>query len=130
MTLPRRTAVLAAVTLGALPVLAACSSSADEGSPIGVQAAKDQCLVKPQVVKPGPVNVQVNWSGEGPGEVYVYGEENGSYTKVVGEIEDLTDGLTKTFTVDLAEGKYEVSCKLVSATDGIRVPIEAANRAS
>ena len=62
-------------------------------------------------------------SANGEAEVYLYGSENGKYTKIVGEVEGLSTGLTKSFTADVPPGSYEISCK----SDGkdLRVPVTA-----
>ena len=34
-------------------------------------------------------------AADGEAEIYLYGQDNGSYTKIMGEAEGLTSGLTK-----------------------------------
>ena len=119
----RRTALVASAALvAALPLLSACSSSSSAVA-VNVQAGKDICTVAPAEVAPGTVSVNVNWVGEGPGEVYLYAEENGAFTKVAGEVEDLTNGLTKSFTADVTTGQYEIACKVGSDQVGVRKPL-------
>ena len=55
-------------------------------------------------------------SGSKVNEFYVYEND-----RVVGEIENISPGLTRTFKVDLSEpGTYQTACKPGMSGDGIR----------
>jgi len=104
-----RSALRAAAALLVLPVLAACASAA-EGTPVTVKGTAGACDVSPASVKPGAVTITATWDGEGTGEVYLYAEENGAFTKILGEVEDLTT-TPKSFTAEVEAGTYEVKCE-------------------
>lgn len=117
--------LLAAAPLLVAPLVGCASKSGGGSSPIAVQAGKGTCTVAPAAVKATQVSVNVNWTGEGPGEVYLYAKDDaGAFTKVVGEVEDLTDGLTKTFTADVTPGAYEIACKTSATDPGTRRPLQ------
>lgn len=120
---PRLTVRIAAVAALTVPLLAACTSSGSSAQGINVQAGADICTAAPAEAKAGTVSINVNWVGEGPGEVYLYAQENGEFTKVAGEVEDLTDGLTKSFTAEVTAGDYEIACKVGADTVGARTPL-------
>jgi hypothetical protein len=101
-----------------LPVLAACSSSSSPAAEgVNVQAGADICSVAPAEVKAGPISVNVNWVGEGPGTVSLYAEADGAFTVLTGQVGDLTDGGTTSFTADVTTGQYEISCAVGSGAD-------------
>jgi len=56
-------------------------------------------------------------------EVYVYGEQDGAYTRVISEVENIGPGTSRDMEVDLAGGTYEVACKPGQTGDGIRTQI-------
>lgn len=106
-----RTALRAAAALLVLPVLAACTS-ADPGTstPITVKASAGACDVTPTSVAQGSVTITGTWDGEGVGEVYLYGSQDGEFTQILGEVEDLTT-TPKSFTADVTKGTYEIKCE-------------------
>ena len=57
-------------------------------------------------------------------EVYVYGKgSDGDFDKVVGEVENVAPGLSRSFAVNLAGGSYELACKPDQTGDGIRTAL-------
>lgn len=68
----------------------------------------------------GPTTFEVTNTGSSVTEVYVYGEENGEYTKVISEVENIGPGTSRDMAVDLASGTYEIACKPGQTGDGIR----------
>lgn len=132
MPISRRAAL---ITLGALtPLFAACGGdagggSASEGSSraaVAVTAGDDECIVERTDLEAGPTTFTVTNSGSEVTEVYVYGEENGEYTRVVSEVENIGPGTSRDMEVDLAGGTYEVACKPGQTGDGIRTQITVA----
>ena len=90
---------------------------------VTVQATDSACQLSSSTLTAGKVTVTATSSAGGETEVYLYGQENGNYTKIMGEVEGLTSGLTKAFTADVPAGTYELVCK----SDGkeLRVPVTA-----
>jgi hypothetical protein len=105
-----RIALSTAAALLVVPALAACSNSASSVATVTVKAGVGTCDVSPTSVPPGQITISATYSGDGTGEVYLYAEENGAFTKILGEVEDLTT-TTKTFTADVTAGTYEVKCE-------------------
>lgn len=116
----------AALTL--LPValvLTACSGAADAdpadrgGDAITVTATDSACDVARTEAPAGTVEFTVTNTGSVVNEFYVYAEGD----RVVGEVENIGPGLTRSFHVDLSEpGTYETACKPGMVGDGIRTP--------
>jgi iron uptake system component EfeO len=104
----RRTLVASALLL--IPVLSACSSSAASVATVTVKAGSGTCDVAPASVPKGTITVSATYSGEGTGEVYLYAKDGDAFTKILGEVEDLTSA-AKTFTAEVAPGTYEVKCE-------------------
>jgi iron uptake system component EfeO len=111
-------------TLGAALLLttAACGS-ADEASPgggkrgIGVEASDTACTVERTEAPAGTIAFTVRNAGSKVNEFYVYGEGD----QVVGEVENLTPGATRTLHVQLAApGTYQTACKPGLKGKGIR----------
>jgi uncharacterized cupredoxin-like copper-binding protein len=112
--------------LGALaPLLAACGgddggSSSTSGTTVAVAASEDSCKVERTKLEAGAVTLAVTNKGSSATEVYVYGEKDGEYTRVIGEVENIGPGTSRDLDVDLAGGSYEVACKPGQKGDGIR----------
>jgi iron uptake system component EfeO len=111
-------------TLGAALLLttAACGS-ADEASPaggkggIGVEASDTACTVERTEAPAGTIAFTVRNAGSKVNEFYVYGEGD----QVVGEVENLTPGVTRTLHVQVATpGTYQTACKPGLKGKGIR----------
>lgn len=118
--------------LAAIPAVAACSS-ATTGTPTGtaspsvpegtitVIAADNTCDISTRKVKPGPTNFNVSNKGSDVTEVYVYGKEGDSFSKIVAEVENIGPGTSRSMTADLVAGNYEVACKPGQTGKGVRV---------
>jgi iron uptake system component EfeO len=116
------------VVLGAALLLAttACSSSDDTGSgdgadagkgPIVVEATDSACKVARSEAAAGTIEFTVKNTGSKVNEFYVYGEGD----QIIGEVENVTPGLTRTFRVEVATpGTYETACKPGMKGKGIR----------
>lgn len=105
-----RIALSAAAALLVVPALAACSNSAASVATITVKAGVGTCDVSPTSVPKGQITVTGSYTGDGTGEVYLYANENGAYTKILGEVEDLASA-SKSFTADVSPGTYEIKCE-------------------
>ncbi len=108
------------LTLG----LAACSGTSDDGDdaaggagPITVTASDTACEVSRTEAPAGTVEFSVTNSGTKVNEFYVYAEGD----RIMGEVENVAPGLSRTFIVELAEpGTYETACKPGMVGDGLR----------
>lgn len=109
-----------------LPValgLAACSGGAGSGGtadgkgPITVEASDTACEVSRVEAPAGTVEFTVTNSGTKVNEFYVYAEGD----RIMGEVENVGPGLSRSFHVELAEpGTYQTACKPGMVGDGIR----------
>ena len=136
---PARSLTAIALAVSSLGLLVACG---DGGSAAGsasakptfssvptndvtVQATDSACQLSSSTLTAGKVTVTATSSAGGETEVYLYGQENGNYTKIMGEVEGLTSGLTKAFTADVPAGTYELVCKSdgKELTSGRAVPL-------
>lgn len=117
----RRLPVLigATVVLAATTTLAACTSKAS-GASVKVTSKSDACELSVAKIASGKTTFEVTNSGGDATEVYVYGEGN----RIMGEVENIGPGSTRSFVADLGGGKYEVACKPGQKGDGIRTELE------
>lgn len=117
-------AALAVVGLVA-PALAGCGtdSGGTSGSGIAITATDDSCQVAETQLASGKATFSVTNKGSKTTEVYVYGQQDGKYTKVISEVENIGPGLTRELNADLAGGEYEIACKPGQTGDGIRTRI-------
>ncbi|MEV4561782.1 cupredoxin domain-containing protein [Kitasatospora sp. NPDC049285] len=125
MRSPRALPVLAAALL-ALPLVAACggngktaSSSADAGK-VAINATDTACEIAGTDFQAGDVTFAIHNKGGRATEVYVYGEQKDTFTKVVTEVENIGPGTSRDMPVKLAPGTYEIACKPGQTGDGIR----------
>ncbi len=124
--------VLAAVVVVATGTLAACGSTSGGAAPSGsgaggaltVTVSDGACDVSTATLTAGTVEVTATSKAGSEAEVYLYAQENGAYTKILGEVEGLSNGLSKSFTATVPAGSYEVKCE--SGGKEIRVPVTAA----
>jgi hypothetical protein len=113
--------LLAAPLLLAGAVLAGCGGSGSgSGTEVEVSASEDACTVSETELEAGSTTFAVTNDGDQVTEVYVYGEKDGAYTKVVSEVENIGPGTSRDMDVDLAAGSYEIACKPGQKGDGIR----------
>ncbi|HEY2948964.1 MAG TPA: hypothetical protein VGJ53_11290 [Micromonosporaceae bacterium] len=120
--------VVFAAGVCALGTLAACGDdpTGAKGAGVAVTATDSTCAVATTTFDPGPVTFTVTNKGNQTTEVYVYGEHDGAFTKVIGEVENIGPSLTRDLNVTLPGGKYEIACKPGQTGDGIRTPISVA----
>jgi iron uptake system component EfeO len=125
---------VAVLFLGALaPLLASCGgadagTASSSGSTVAVAAGDDTCTVERTKLAAGAVTLAVTNKGSSTTEVYVYGEDEGKFTRVIGEVENIGPGTSRDLDVDLAAGSYEVACKPGQRGDGIRTPITVSGK--
>lgn len=117
-------------------LLAACSSSGDEGSvpaavtTIAVAATDTECTLDQETVASGPIEFTVTNSGNEVTEVYVYGQSGDAFTTVISEVDNIGPGVSRDMSADLAPGTYEIACKPGQTGDGIRTPLTVTGDAS
>jgi iron uptake system component EfeO len=123
------TLVPALLALLSAPFLSACGSSdAASGPKIVLEASDDACTVARSTLPAGPVTFSVTNTGRKVTEVYVYAQQNGSFSKTVGEAEDIGPGVSRDLSVNLDKGTYEIACKPGQQGAGLRtkLTVEAA----
>ena len=111
--------LLAAPLLLAGAALAGCGGSGS-GTEVEVTAGDDSCELSDTELDAGSTTFAVTNDGDKVTEVYVYGEKDGAYTRVVSEVENIGPGTSRDMDVDLAAGRYEIACKPGQKGDGIR----------
>ena len=106
------------MSLGALALASfACTSSSADA--IRVISTDTECIPERTTFDAGELTFEVKNDGDEPTELYVFGEGD----KVISEVENVGPGTSRTLTVDLAAGRYELGCKPGQTGDGIRAPI-------
>ena len=116
---PRSLALAAALAVPALAVTGcAAQDTADPaGNAITVNATDTACEVSRTTTPAGQVEFTVTNAGSKVNEFYIYAEND----RIVGEVENISPGLTRTFHVDLSDpGTYQTACKPGMVGDGIR----------
>jgi iron uptake system component EfeO len=114
----------AGLGLAVLLATAACSGSdrtapTSGKGPIAVEASDTACTVERTEAAAGTIEFTVRNTGSEVNEFYLYGEGD----QIVGEVENLTPGLTRTFHVDVSTpGTYQTACKPGMKGKGIRAP--------
>lgn len=118
---PRALALVPATAAIAL-TLSACgggsdAKTADGKGPITVTANDTTCEVARAEAPAGTIEFTVSNTGTKINEFYVYAEGD----RIMGEVENIAPGLTRTFHVEVAEpGTYETACKPGMVGKGIR----------
>ncbi len=145
MSLVRTSGRPAVALVGAvgLLALAACSSSGGSGGaggaggsasatagggggPIVVTATDTQCDVSATSAAAGTITFQVQNTGSKVNEFYVYGAGD----RIVGEVENITPGLSRELKVEIAEpGTFTTACKPGMVGDGIRAAFTVTGKA-
>ena len=100
-----------------IALAAALAAPAALALAITVAASDTTCEVARTQAPAGQVEFTITNTGSKTNEFYVYAQGD----RIMGEVENLTPGLTRTFHVELAEpGTYETACKPGMVGDGIR----------
>lgn len=116
MSSPFVRAALGGVALAS--VLTGCSSndtSAD--ATVTVTSSDDACDISTTEAGAGSLAFEVTNSGSQETEFYLYGDDGVS---IIGEVEDIGPGLTRTMVVEAEPGSYVTACKPGMVGDGIR----------
>lgn len=114
--------------VGASPMLlTACGqepdAAASSDTAVTVAASDDTCELDRTDLQAGDVTFAVTNKGSSVTEVYVYGEDDGEFTRVVSEVENIGPGTSQDLRATLAAGTYEVACKPGQTGDGIRTTV-------
>jgi plastocyanin len=111
-----RVHVVVGVLLGvvALGALAACSSDAADVT-VTVTGTNDGCSLSADELEAGTIGFEFTNDADDVNELYVVKADG----DVVGEVENVTTGTTRTLTADLVAGDYLVRCKPGQSGDGI-----------
>ena len=124
-------ALLAAGSLGG--TLAACgggakteSTAGGSGGPIAVKATDNSCEVAQNALTAGTHLFAITNAGAKVTEFYVYAAGD----RVVGEVENITPGLSRELRVELPAGSYQTACKPGMIGDGIRTALTVSGSAA
>ena len=113
--------------VGASPLLFACGQGTPDAgaadSAVAVAASDDSCDLDRTDLEAGEVTFSVTNKGSSVTEVYVYGEDDGEYSRVLSEVENIGPGTSQDLQVSLPAGSYEVACKPGQTGDGIRTAV-------
>ena len=117
----RRPLGSALLVVAALAVLAGCSGSDDAtaGTTIDVSSTAKACELSATTAKAGTVAFAVTNDGSAETEFYVKSKDG---KKIIGEVEDIGPGVTRTLKATLDEGTYTTSCKPGMKGAGISAP--------
>jgi iron uptake system component EfeO len=102
--------------------LAACSgeeAAGSKGGAIAVKATDTACSVAKTSLEAGTHTFEIRNDGGQITEFYVYAEGD----KIMGEVENIGPGLTRTLHVELPAGKYEGTCKPGMTGKGLRTAL-------
>ncbi len=110
-----------AAAFALLALTAACTkdpapAGTDQSGPIAVKATDTVCEVTRTQSAAGTVTFTIKNEGSKVTEFYVYAAGD----RVMGEVENITPGLSRDFHVELPAGTYETACKPGMIGKGIR----------
>ena len=109
-----------AIIVGCAVLLTACGTTTPEeekGGAIAVAANDDACEVARGDADAGTITFEVTNKGSRVTEFYLYAEGD----RIMGEVENITPGLTRRLIVEVSEGgEYETACKPGMKGKGIR----------
>jgi iron uptake system component EfeO len=111
-------ALIAALALGLLALfVAACGSNGDSTTAgtkqLNFKLTDEGCSPHDATAKAGPINFNVEGGSAGVTELEVLEEET-----ILGERENITEGLSGNFALTLEEGEYTIRCNGGSEEDG------------
>jgi iron uptake system component EfeO len=120
------------LSLVALSAVAACGSKSDtrspagSGGPITVKATDTACEVGKSRLDAGTHVFAIANTGTKVTEFYVYATGD----RVMGEVENITPGLSRELRVELPAGSYQTACKPGMVGNGIRNTLTVAGSAT
>ncbi|WP_034213789.1 iron uptake system protein EfeO [Actinoplanes subtropicus] len=126
----RRTPLI--LSLVAISAVAACGSKSDKSTaagsagPITVKASDTACEVARSQLDAGTHVFTIANKGSKVTEFYVYAEGD----RVMGEVENITPGLSRELRVELPAGTYQTACKPGMVGNGIRNTLTVAGSAA
>jgi iron uptake system component EfeO len=131
---PSTTRILAFLAAGSLGgALAGCAGdktsdggAAGAGGPIAVKATDTTCEVTRTTLPAGTHVFAVTNAGAKVTEFYVYAAGD----RVLGEVENITPGLSRELRVELPAGSYQMACKPGMIGDGIRAALTVSGTSS
>jgi iron uptake system component EfeO len=117
MTSPRIPALAVGLAAAAL-VLAGCVARTDVAAAdaLTVSAAGDACAVSAATAASGPLAFEVSNTGDQVTEFYLLAEDG---LRIVGEVENIAPGASRTLTVVAQPGTYYTLCKPGMVGDGV-----------
>lgn len=110
----------AVLSLGLL-ALTGCTPNNPENASgeesIKVSSTENECNLSTTETKAGTTTFSVTNDGTQVTEFYVLAEDG---LRILSEVENIGPGITRDLTVDLAQGKYQTSCKPGMVGEGIK----------
>ena len=118
---PRILALVAVGTLSSVALTACGGDKSDDtaaaaGGPVTVKASDSACEVAKTTLEAGTHVFSINNAGSKVTEFYVYADGD----RVMGEVENITPGLSRELRVELPAGTYQTACKPGMIGAGIR----------
>lgn len=107
----------AVVFFAAMFGLVACTSSDEAATTVQVTSTDTSCEVGSGSAPEGAITFEVTNAGSDVTEFYLYAADG---TRIVGEVEDIGPGLTRSLDVEPPPGSYLTACKPGMTGDGIR----------
>src|SRR5512142_726863 len=98
--------------------LTAGGQSAAAARDLVVMAREDRCEYSGGILPAGTATLRVRNEGRQVTEVYVFAGD-----RALGEVENIGPGISRSLTVDLEPGRYEIACKPAMTGTGIRTPL-------
>ncbi|NQU37643.1 MAG: hypothetical protein HQ526_08645 [Actinobacteria bacterium] len=101
-----------------VPLMASCGSepaasptSPGQGEVVRVMSGEEECGASPYIVQAGSVTITATGVGNVAASVTLYGPKDGAFAEQLDQITVLAPGATKSMTVALGLGAYEIRCK-------------------
>jgi iron uptake system component EfeO len=124
---PRLLALIAVSTLAACSDKpAATTTETGTTGPIAVKASDTACEVAKNTLDAGTHVFAISNGGSKVTEFYVYAQGD----RVLGEVENITPGLSRELRVELPAGTYQTACKPGMIGDGIRSALTVSGSAA
>jgi iron uptake system component EfeO len=118
--MPRRPSALAAAAVLCVLPLTACTANAPSGGdasvPVAVTSSAKDCAVDATEAPSGPLSFSVTNETDKVTEFYLLADDG---LRIVGEVENIGPGITRTLTVQARAGDYFTVCKPGMVGDGV-----------
>ncbi len=109
-----RSGAVGAASVATVLLLSACSTGSADASTT-VTGTNDACTIATDELEAGRIDFEFTNNADDISELYVLRADG----DVVSEVENVTTGTTRTLTVDLVAGEYQVRCKPGQTGSGI-----------